>query len=134
LGLRLPDQGSQTGGVLSKRLLIAGLGLFGLASFSAAQKTREIGIRKVLGASAETIVVLLSREYAALVLAANLIAVPVAYVLTVRWLQGFAYRTGPGAGAFLLAAGLSFLAALATVSMRAARSAQANPVDSLRYE
>jgi len=115
-------------------LLIAGLGLFGLASFSAAQKTREIGIRKVLGASAETIVVLLSREYAALVLAANLIAVPVAYVLTVRWLQGFAYRTGPGAGAFLLAAGLSFLAALATVSMRAARSAQANPVDSLRYE
>jgi putative ABC transport system permease protein len=115
-------------------ILIAGLGLFGLASFSAAQKTREIGIRKVLGASAETVVVLLSREFAALVLAANVIAVPVAYVLTTRWLQGFAYRTGPSAGAFLLAAGLSFLTALATVSSKALKSALSNPVESLRYE
>jgi putative ABC transport system permease protein len=115
-------------------LLIAGLGLFGLASFSAAQKTREIGIRKVLGASAESIVVLLSREFAVLVLAANVIAVPVAYVLTTRWLQSFAYRTGPGAGAFLLAAGLSFLVALATVSSKSVKSALSNPVEGLRYE
>jgi putative ABC transport system permease protein len=115
-------------------ILIAGLGLFGLASFSAAQRTREVGIRKVLGASARKIVVLLSREFAALVLAANVIAFPVAYVLATRWLQGFAYRTGPGASPFLLAAGLSLLTALATVSSKAVKSALADPVDSLRYE
>ncbi len=115
-------------------ILIAGLGLFGLASFSTAQRTREIGIRKVLGASAESIVVLLSREFAALVLAANVLAAPVAYVLMTRWLQSFAYRTGPGAWTFILAAGLSFLLALATVSTKAMRSALSNPVDSLRYE
>jgi len=115
-------------------ILIAGLGLFGLASFSAAQKTREIGIRKVLGASAESIVVLLSREFAALVLAANFIAVPVAYALMVRWLQGFAYRTGPNGWSFVLAAALSFLTALAAVSAKAVKSALSNPVESLRYE
>ncbi|MCJ7485855.1 MAG: ABC transporter permease, partial [Candidatus Aminicenantes bacterium] len=115
-------------------ILIAGLGLFGLASFSTAQRTREIGIRKVLGASAESIVVLLSREFAALVLAANILAAPVAYLLMTRWLQAFAYRTGPGAWTFILAAALSFLTALATVSTKAMRSALSNPVDSLRYE
>jgi putative ABC transport system permease protein len=115
-------------------ILIAGLGLFGLASFSTAQRTHEIGIRKVLGASAESIVVLLSREFAALVLAANILAAPVAYLLMTRWLQAFAYRTGPGAWTFILAAALSFLTALATVSTKAMRSALSNPVDSLRYE
>ncbi len=115
-------------------ILIAGLGLFGLASFSAAQKTREIGIRKVLGASAESIVVLLSREFAALVLAANFVAAPVAYALMVRWLQGFAYRTGPSGWPFVLAAALSFLTALAAVSAKAVKSALSNPVESLRYE
>jgi len=115
-------------------VLIAGLGLFGLASFSTAQRTREIGIRKVLGASAGSIVVLLSREFAALVLAANVLAAPVAYLLMTRWLQAFAYRTGPGAWTFVLAAALSVLTALATVSTKAMSSALSNPVESLRYE
>ncbi|MCJ7486603.1 MAG: ABC transporter permease [Candidatus Aminicenantes bacterium] len=135
---RLYREDRRTGRVFgyatSFSILIAGLGLFGLASFSTAQRTREIGIRKVLGASAESIVVLLSREFAALVLAANILAAPVAYLLMTRWLQAFAYRTGPGAWTFIVAAALSFLTALATVSTKAMRSALSNPVDSLRYE
>ncbi len=115
-------------------ILIAGLGLFGLASLSAARRAREVGIRKVLGASAEGLVVLLSREFGRLVLLANLIAWPLAYALMRRWLDGFAYRTAIGPWPFALAAFVSFALAMAAVSLRAARSVMANPVESLRHE
>jgi putative ABC transport system permease protein len=115
-------------------IFIACLGLFGLASFTAEQRTKEIGIRKVLGASVSGIVVLLSKEFTKWVLIANAIAWPIAYYSLNRWLQSFAYRTNITAMAFLLAAIFSFLIALLTVSYQALKAATANPVKSLRYE
>lgn len=110
------------------------LGLFGLSAFVAAQKTKEIGIRKVLGAKASKIVFLLSRDFSKWVLLANLFAWPVAYYMTEKWLQGFAYRIRLGAGPFLLASGFVLLVALATVSYQSVKAALANPVDAIRHE
>jgi putative ABC transport system permease protein len=115
-------------------ILIACLGLFGLASFSAQQRTKEIGIRKVLGASVSGIVALLSREFVKLVLVANIIAWPVAYFVMNKWLQDFAYRINIGWWIFALAGGLALLIALLTVSSQALKAALANPVEALRYE
>ncbi len=115
-------------------IFIACLGLFGLASFTAGRRTREIGIRKVLGATASGIVHLLSREFAKLVLVANVIAWPVAYFAMNKWLQSFAYRINLGWWVFALAGGLALLIALLTVSTQAIRAALANPVEALRYE
>jgi putative ABC transport system permease protein len=115
-------------------ILVACLGLFGLASFSAEQRTKEIGIRKVLGASVSGIVLFFSREFTKWVLAANVIAWPVAYFVMNRWLQHFAYRTRIGFGIFILAALLTFVIAFITVSYQSIKAAVANPVDSLRYE
>ena len=115
-------------------ILIACLGLFGLASFMAEQKTKEIGIRKILGASTSKIVILLSREFTRCVLIANLIAWPVAYLAAHRWLQEFAYRIKPGAFQFVLSGALALLIALITVSWQSIKAALANPSDSLRYE
>jgi putative ABC transport system permease protein len=115
-------------------VFLACLGLFGLISFTAEQRTKEIGIRKALGASVSDIVRLLSKEFVKLVLVANLIAWPFAYYVTTRWLQGFAYRTSPGVGIFLLGGVLSLVVTLLVVSGQAARAARANPVDALRYE
>jgi putative ABC transport system permease protein len=115
-------------------VLVACLGLFGLASFTAEQRTKEIGIRKVLGASVPRIVALLTKEFSRWVLLANLIAWPIAYFAMNRWLQNFAYRISIGPWIFFLAAGLVFFVALFTVSYQALRSAAANPVDSLKYE
>lgn len=115
-------------------IFIACLGLFGLASFTSEQKTKEIGIRKVLGATVGNIVKLLSVESIKLVLFANLIAWPVSYYIMHNWLENFAYRTEIRIGLFILA-GVSVLAiALATVSFHAIRSALANPADSIRTE
>jgi putative ABC transport system permease protein len=115
-------------------LFVACLGLFGLASFTAESRTREVGVRKVLGASAASIVVLLSRQFAAWVLAANLIAWPAAYLFVDRWLRGFAYRTSIRAETFLLS-GLAVLAvALLTTGLQTVRAAAANPAESLKYE
>ena len=110
------------------------LGLFGLASYSAERRTKEIGIRKVLGASVTGLAVLLSKEFTRWVLVANLIAWPVAYVVMSRWLRNFAYRTDIGLGAFLAAGGLAMAVAFLTVSYQAVKTALANPVRSLRYE
>ncbi|MDH4221008.1 MAG: ABC transporter permease, partial [Candidatus Aminicenantes bacterium] len=115
-------------------ILIACLGLFGLASFTAEKRTKEIGIRKVLGASVFGIVLLLTKEFTKWVIVANLIAWPIAYFVMSRWLQNFAHHINIGIGMFLLAAALALVTALITVSFQAVKTATSNPVDSLRYE
>jgi len=115
-------------------ILIACLGLFGLASFVAQQKTKEIGIRKVLGASVAGIVGLMSKDFIKLVLVANLLAWPIAYYAMNRWLQDFAYRIDIGLWVFALAGGVALVIALLTVSTQAIKAALANPVEALRYE
>ncbi|MBN2264628.1 MAG: hypothetical protein JW775_02320, partial [Candidatus Aminicenantes bacterium] len=95
---------------------------------------KEIGIRKVLGASAPRLAARLSREFVGLVLLANVVAWPVAYYAMSRWLRGFAYRIGLGPGVFVLAALGALLVAVLTVATQTLRAASANPVDSLRYE
>ncbi|NOR15615.1 MAG: FtsX-like permease family protein, partial [Candidatus Aminicenantes bacterium] len=115
-------------------ILISCLGLFGLASFMAEQRTKEIGIRKVLGATVSSIVLLLSKDFTKWVLVANLVAWPVAYYAMHRWLQGFAYRIPVSWWAFLLAGLLALMIALFTVSFQAVKTALTNPVDTLKYE
>jgi putative ABC transport system permease protein len=117
-------------------IFIACLGLFGLASFAAEQRTKEIGIRKVLGAPVSGIVGLLSKEFTRWVLVANIIAWPAAYFAMSSWLRSFAYRINltEQIGLFLIAAVGAFLIAWFTVSYQAIKAAVANPVDSLRYE
>ncbi len=115
-------------------LFIACLGLFGLASFTAEQRTKEIGIRKVVGASVLGLVSLLSREFTKWVLLANLVAWPAAYLFGRKWLENFATRMPMPWGMFFLSAGLAVAICLITVSFQSIRAATANPVDSLRYE
>jgi len=115
-------------------VFVACLGLFGLAAFSAERRTKEIGIRKALGASVTGIVRLLCKEIVILVVIANAIAWPVAYLAIDRWLETFAYRTHITCTLFLLSGFLVLIIALATVSYQSIRAALANPVDSLRYE
>jgi putative ABC transport system permease protein len=115
-------------------ILIACLGLLGLAAYTAQQRTKEIGVRKVLGASASKIVLMLSLEFIKWVIIANVIAWPVAYFMMSRWLQNFAYRTSIGLWIFILSALLSIALAVLTVSFQAFKAGTANPVDSLRYE
>jgi len=115
-------------------IFIACLGLFGLASFTAEQRRKEIGIRKVLGARLGTVVVLLTKNLVKLVLLANLLAWPVAWYAMNRWLQNFAYRIEISWWVFALAGGLALVIAMLTVGTQAIRAALANPVESLRYE
>lgn len=115
-------------------LFVACLGLLGLASFAAEQRCKEIGIRKVLGASVPGIILMMSREFARWVLLANIIAWPSAYFLMHRWLQSFVYRSGIGWLVFILSGFIALAIALLTVSFQAVKVAAANPVDSLRYE
>ena len=115
-------------------ILIACLGLFGLASFTMEQRTKEIGVRKVLGASVSTIVLLLSREFVILVGIALVLAAPVAYFGMNRWLQDFHYRIDIGPDTFLVAGGLALFITLVTVSYQSLKAALANPVNSLRDE
>jgi len=115
-------------------LAIACLGLFGLASFTAASRTREIGIRKVLGASTSRIAALLTGQFAIWVLAANLLSWPAAYFFIQRWLRGYAMRTSLGVSTFVLSAAAVLVLALLTTSVQTVRAALANPADSLRHE
>jgi putative ABC transport system permease protein len=115
-------------------VLIACMGLFGLATFTAERRTKEIGVRKVLGASAASLVALLSKDFLKLVLVGLVVATPLAYVAMQRWLSDFAYRIHLDAGVFLLAGGLALLIAFLTVSYQAWRAATLDPVESLRYE
>lgn len=115
-------------------VLVACLGLFGLAAFTAERRTREIGIRKVLGASEPNIVSLLSRDFASLVLLANIIAWPLAYWIMNNWLQNFTYRLSLNLWPFLLSGFLALLIATLTVGYHALIASRTNPVDALRYE
>ena len=115
-------------------IFIACLGLFGLTTFAAVQRTKELGIRKVLGASDSKIFLLLSQEFIRWVLLSNLIAWPIAYYAMNKWLQNFSYRIHIGIVSFLISGGTALLIAYITVSYQSIKSARANPVDSLRYE
>ena len=115
-------------------IFIGCLGLFGLVTYAAEQRTKEIGVRKVLGASVGGIVAMLSKDFAKLVLIASIIAFPIAWWATYSWLQGFAYRTTISWWIFLLAAVFAILIALVTVSFQAIKAAVTNPVKSLRTE
>ena len=115
-------------------ILVACLGLFGLASFAAEQRTKEIGIRKVLGASDARIFILLSREFLKWVLLSSVIAWPIAYTISQKWLQNFSYHVRLSIGVFIASLALSFLIALLTVSSQSIKAALARPVKSLKYE
>ena len=115
-------------------IFVACLGLYGLASYTAEQSTKEIGIRKILGASLSSIIFQLSQKFIKWVLAANLIAWPVAYYAMMKWLQNFAYRKGLGIEAFILSGAGALVIALLTVSYQSAKAALSNPVDALRHE
>lgn len=115
-------------------ILISCLGLFGLASYSAERRVKEIGIRKVLGASVQNITAMLSRDFVRLVIISTLIAWPIAWFGVTRWLQDFAYRVPVSWWVFIMAAGIALLIALLTVSFQAIKAAVANPVKSLRTE
>jgi ABC-type antimicrobial peptide transport system permease subunit len=115
-------------------IIISCLGLFGLATFTAEQRVKEIGVRKVLGASVTNITALLSRDLLKLVLIGNLIAWPVAWYLMHKWLENFAYQINISLWVFLLAGVLALLIALLTVSYQSVKAALANPVKSLRSE
>jgi putative ABC transport system permease protein len=115
-------------------ILIGCLGLFGLSAYSAEQRTKEIGIRKVLGATTSNVTVLLVREFTKWVLLAVLVAWPAGYYIMNTWLQNFAYRIGLGVDIFMIAAVLALVIAIITVVYQALKAAIANPAESLKYE
>ena len=115
-------------------IVIACLGLFGLISFMAVQRTKEIGIRKTLGASVQSIVKLLSRDFLMLVIMAFILASPVAWYFMNQWLQDFAYRIQISWWIFLLAGVIATVIAFLTISAQAIKAAIANPVEALRSE
>jgi ABC-type antimicrobial peptide transport system permease subunit len=115
-------------------ILISCLGLFGLAAYIAERRTKEIGIRKVLGASVSQVWLLLSKEFIALVIISSVIASPVALYFLKNWLQKYDYRISIGPGIFILAALMALLITIITISFQAIRAAIANPVKSLRTE
>jgi ABC-type antimicrobial peptide transport system permease subunit len=118
----------------SLAILISCLGLLGLVKFSAEQRTKEIGIRKVLGASLAQIVVIFSKDFLKLIFIAFLIAVPIAWYSMHHWLEDFAYKIDVSWWIFALAAAISAIVALSTMGYQAIRSGIANPVKSLRSE
>ncbi len=115
-------------------IFISCLGLFGLAFYLTERRTKEIGIRKVLGASVPKIVGMLSKEFLKWVFIANVIACPIAYYFMDKWLQNFAYRTGIKIWIFILSGAAAFIIAMLTVGYQTVKAASANPANSLRYE
>jgi putative ABC transport system permease protein len=114
--------------------MIACLGLFGLATYMAEQRTKEIGVRKVLGASVNSLVNLLSKDFLKLVIISLIISVPFAWLLMYKWLQNFAFRINIPWWAFVLAGFITVMIAVLTTSFQAIKAAIANPVKSLRSE
>jgi ABC-type antimicrobial peptide transport system permease subunit len=115
-------------------IIISCLGLFGLAAFNAAVRTKEIGIRKVLGASVSNVMVMLSKDFVFLIIIAMMIGFPLSWIAMNAWLDGFAYRVSIGADVFIIAGVSVILLALVTVSYQSLRTAVMNPVKSLRTE
>jgi len=115
-------------------ITIAGLGLFALSAFTAEQRKKEIGIRKVLGASQATILYKLSSEFIQLITIAFVVASAIAYFVMDRWLHDFQYAIKIGAGIFVLSGAASILIAMLTISFQALKASWTNPVDSLRSE
>lgn len=115
-------------------IFISLLGLFGLSSFAAEQRIKEIGVRKVLGANGTTLILLMSKGFLALVGIAFVLAAPLAYTFMNNWLESFEYKAQIGGTSFILAAGISLLITILTVSYHAIKAAYSNPVKSLRYE
>ena len=115
-------------------IFIACLGLFALASFTAEQRTKEVGIRKVMGASVMGLVGLISKEFILLVIAANIVAWPIANFVMDYWLDTFAYRIYFGLDTFFLSGLIALVIAMITVSYQAFKAANANPVDSIRND
>ena len=115
-------------------IIIAGLGLFGLSAFVIEQRTKEIGIRKVLGASVQNVLLLVSKEFLSLVIIAFIISIPVTYWAMHKWLENYAYRINISIGIFAIAGFAALLIALLTVSFQAIKAALSNPVKSLRTE
>ncbi|KPL14909.1 MAG: hypothetical protein AMS26_09130 [Bacteroides sp. SM23_62] len=115
-------------------ILVACLGLFGLSSFMAARKTKEIGVRKVLGASVQSVFLLLSREFVKWVVLAILIACPVAWIVVNKWLETFAYHTHIEVWVLFAAILIAFLITFLTVTWQSLKTARTNPIESLRYE
>ncbi len=118
----------------SLAIIVACLGLFGLVTFLTEQRTKEIGVRKVLGASVPSIFLMLSKEFIKWIIIANIIAWPVAFYFMNKWLHDFAYRINISWWFFIIAGSIALITALLTVSFKAIKAATANPVDSLHYE
>ncbi|MEJ0031395.1 MAG: FtsX-like permease family protein [Bacteroidota bacterium] len=115
-------------------IIIACLGLFGLTAYTAEQRTKEIGIRKTLGASVPSIVILLSREFGLLVVIAYVIAAPLAWYATGQWLEGYTYKTEIGIFVYMISGASALVIAWLTMSYQSIRAALTNPVKSLRSE
>jgi len=115
-------------------VMVACMGLFGLAVFTAEQKTKEIGIRKILGAPIFSIYFMLAKSFVRWVLLANIIAWPMAFFIMRHWLHNFAYRTSLDVSIFMVSGLVSLALALLTVSWQSMRAALTQPVDSLKYE
>jgi putative ABC transport system permease protein len=113
-------------------LIISCLGLYGLSVYVAERKTKEIGIRKVVGASVHTIVGMLSKEYIKLIIISFIISIPLGYYFMDRWLESFAYRIEPGVAVFVISGLTAFVIAWLTISFESFRAANRNPVDTLR--
>ena len=115
-------------------IFISCLGLFGLSAYVAERRTKEIGIRKVLGASVSQVWLLLSKDFLLLVILSCVIASPLAFYFLHGWLAKFEYRIGIGAGVFIMAAVMAVVLTIVTISFQAIRAATANPVEKLRAE
>jgi putative ABC transport system permease protein len=115
-------------------IIIASLGIWGLSAYITERRTREVGIRKALGASIFSIIKLINKEFLIIILAANIIAWPIAFITLNKWIDGFAYRDYISIWSFILASMIGFLIAVLTVSHKAIEAGSKNPVDALRYE
>jgi putative ABC transport system permease protein len=115
-------------------IFISCLGLFGLTSYVLEKRTKEVGIRKVLGASVSRIILMLSKEFTKSVFLANIFASPIVYFAMNQWLQNFAYRIHISLWKFLASASIVMIISLLTISHQSIKAATANPVDALRYE
>ncbi len=126
--------GNMFGSFAFLAIFIACLGLFGLSAYTAEQRTKEIGVRKVLGSSVSEIVLLLAKDFLKLILISVIVAAPISYFAMNEWLQDFAYRISIGPWVFVFASLLALLIAFLTISVQALKAASANPIKSLRYE